>query len=94
MIDTFAELRDERQKIEDDKKNMCFICGLDRATLEKNGQTFEVHIHNDNLHYLWNYIFYIYCLQNKDSTEYSGLEYAISDMIEKDDISWYFIMFK
>ena len=37
MIDTFAELRDERQKIEDDKKNMCFICGLDRATLEKNG---------------------------------------------------------
>ena len=71
---------------------MCFICGLDRATLEKNGETFEVHIHSDNLHYLWNYIFYIYCLQNKDSTEYSGLEYAISDMIEKDDISWYFIL--
>jgi hypothetical protein len=25
----------------------------------------------------------------KDSTEYTGLEYAISDMISKEDISWY-----
>jgi inositol 1,4,5-triphosphate receptor type 1/inositol 1,4,5-triphosphate receptor type 3 len=33
MIDTFAELRDQRQKIEDDKKNMCFICGVDRVTV-------------------------------------------------------------
>jgi inositol 1,4,5-triphosphate receptor type 1/inositol 1,4,5-triphosphate receptor type 3 len=41
-------------------------------------------------HYLWNYIFYIYGLNKKDSTEYTGLEYAISDMIAKEDIQWYF----
>jgi inositol 1,4,5-triphosphate receptor type 1/inositol 1,4,5-triphosphate receptor type 3 len=35
MIDTFAELRDKRQTIDDDKKNLCFICGIDRVTLEK-----------------------------------------------------------
>jgi inositol 1,4,5-triphosphate receptor type 1/inositol 1,4,5-triphosphate receptor type 3 len=33
MIDTFAELRDMRQKIEDDMKNNCFICGIDRPTV-------------------------------------------------------------
>ena len=34
MIDTFAELRDQRWKIEDDKKNVCFICGMDRVTVK------------------------------------------------------------
>jgi inositol 1,4,5-triphosphate receptor type 1/inositol 1,4,5-triphosphate receptor type 3 len=43
MIDTFAELRDQRQKIEDDMKNFCFICGIERATLEKNNISFEEH---------------------------------------------------
>lgn len=84
MIDTFAELRDSRQKIEDDKKNMCFICGLERVQLEKNQEVFETHVRDK--HFLWNYIFYMYSLSKKDSTEYTGLEYAISDMIHKESI--------
>lgn len=70
MIDTFAELRDQRQKIEDDMRNFCFICGQERATLEKNNLSFEDH--TDNQHFIWNYIFYIYCLNQKDSTDYTG----------------------
>lgn len=31
----------------------------------------------------------MYCLMKKDSTEYTGLEYSISEMISKEDISWY-----
>jgi inositol 1,4,5-triphosphate receptor type 1/inositol 1,4,5-triphosphate receptor type 3 len=45
-------------------------------------------MHINTIHYLWNYIFYIYGLFKKDSTEYTGLEYAIFDMIEKEDICW------
>ena len=30
IIDTFAELRDEKSRIDEDMKNICFICGLDR----------------------------------------------------------------
>jgi inositol 1,4,5-triphosphate receptor type 1/inositol 1,4,5-triphosphate receptor type 3 len=41
MIDTFAELRDMRQKIEDDKKNFCFICGIDRVTVLDYFHIFE-----------------------------------------------------
>jgi inositol 1,4,5-triphosphate receptor type 1/inositol 1,4,5-triphosphate receptor type 3 len=87
MIDTFAELRDQRQKIEDDKKNNCFICGIDRPTLEKNNEDFDVHILSK--HFLWNYVFYMYTLTKKDSTEYTGLEYWISDKIKNEDILWY-----
>ena len=63
MIDTFAELRDARQKIEDDKKNNCYICGIDRVTLEKNQIKLYDHIKEN--HYLWDYVFYLYCLKAK-----------------------------
>lgn len=31
MIDKFAELRDTREKIEDENKNKCYICSADKA---------------------------------------------------------------
>ena len=30
IIDTFAELRKEKQKIEENKANVCFVCSLPR----------------------------------------------------------------
>jgi inositol 1,4,5-triphosphate receptor type 1 len=30
IIDTFAGLRDEKAQMEDDMRNICFICGIDR----------------------------------------------------------------
>jgi hypothetical protein len=30
IIDTFADLRDKRNTIEEDMKNVCFICGIER----------------------------------------------------------------
>jgi inositol 1,4,5-triphosphate receptor type 1/inositol 1,4,5-triphosphate receptor type 3 len=33
MIDTFAELRNKRDQMHDDKKNKCYICGKDRASV-------------------------------------------------------------
>jgi hypothetical protein len=30
IIDTFAQLREASGNIEEDKKNICFICGLSR----------------------------------------------------------------
>jgi inositol 1,4,5-triphosphate receptor type 3 len=33
IIDTFAQLRDEKQTKDDDKRNICFICNIDRNTV-------------------------------------------------------------
>jgi hypothetical protein len=35
IIDTFAGLRDEAAVMEDDTKNVCYICGTDRATVSE-----------------------------------------------------------
>jgi len=33
IIDTFAGLRDEAAEMEDDMKNVCYICGIDRESV-------------------------------------------------------------
>lgn len=46
-----------------------------------------MHIRRD--HFLWNYIFYLYCLKHKDQMDKSGLEYDIGNRSEdENDISW------
>jgi len=60
IIDTFAELRDEKKGIDDDMQNKCYICNIDRYTFDKSGAGFEEHIAKH--HYLWNYlILYLQC---------------------------------
>jgi len=33
IIDTFAGLRDEAAAMDDDMRNICYICGIDRETV-------------------------------------------------------------
>jgi len=33
IIDTFASLRDEKAEMEEDMRNICFICGIDRQSV-------------------------------------------------------------
>ncbi len=40
-------------------------------------------------HDLWNYIYFIFCLKQKDPTDYSGMEYEINDKMSNDDINWF-----
>lgn len=52
IIDTFAQLREKKRMIDQDKKNKCFICNFDRFTFDKNSEGgFERHIAKD--HNLW-----------------------------------------
>ncbi len=34
IVDTFAELREKKNKMDEDKKTVCFICGVDRYTVK------------------------------------------------------------
>lgn len=43
------------------------------------GTTFNKHIEK---HHLWYYVFYKYCLELKDQTDYTGIEYDITEKIK------------
>ena len=44
IIDTFADLRNEKQKKDDIIRNTCFICGLERRQFDNRSISFETHI--------------------------------------------------
>jgi len=87
IIDTFAELRDQKSMMDEDMKTICYICNLDRYTFDKNGTGFENHI--EKQHHLWNYVFFIYSVNAKDPTEYNGIESYVQEKLQAEDISWF-----
>ena len=54
IIDTFADLRSEKQQKEEILKNTCFTCGLDRSQFDNKAVSFEDHIHQE--HKMWHYL--------------------------------------
>ena len=80
IIDTFADLRTERNAIEDDIMNKCFVCSLNREVFERARLKFRDHINID--HNKWNYLFYSMYISDKPSTELSGIERRIKKLME------------
>lgn len=90
IVNTFAQLRDDKATNDNDMLNRCYICNFDRLTFDKSGGEggFERHITKD--HYLWEYVYYIVYLDSKDSSDYDGVESHVKGSIEgaEGDISW------
>lgn len=82
IIDTFAQLRDEKADFENNRNNVCFICSIDRYEFDRNADGLEKHIDQD--HNLFNYLYYKIYLMNKPVTEYNGTESMIGN-----DSSWF-----
>ena len=53
IIDTFADLRSEKQQKEEILKN---TCGLDRSQFDNKAVSFEDHIHHE--HNMWHYFYF------------------------------------
>lgn len=71
----------------DDMTNRCFICNIERMTFDRYAEGgFVKHIDQD--HNLWNYIYYIVLLKNKDPTDYTGIESYVSLYFERGQINW------
>ena len=55
--------------------------------IEKQGSNFPTH--TKKKHYLWNYIYYLYTLQQKSPTDYTGLEFEIDRQVTEEEIDWF-----
>lgn len=54
--------------------------------MEKSGTTFEKHV---SKHFLWNYLYYLYVLRQKDPTDFTGLEFDIDLKVNSEDVEWF-----
>ena len=71
FIDTFAELREKKEMVDEQVTGRCFICGIERFVFDQlshdvNG--FEDHIKNH--HNMWKYLFFLVylCLAERGLT--------------------------
>ena len=80
-------MRDQKKAIATDKNGLCFICGLQRSTFDKESEGgFTRHIAKD--HCLWEYVYYIVHLEAKDPTEMTGIESYVHGCYKAGDIGW------
>ena len=90
LIDTFGAIQSQLKEKQEDEKQICFICGIKRETLDKSSsrkQGFYTHIKQD--HYLWNYVFYRTYLELKPKNLFNGNESYVYEKIKINDISWF-----
>ncbi|KFV71476.1 Inositol 1,4,5-trisphosphate receptor type 2, partial [Dryobates pubescens] len=87
IIDTFADLRSEKQKKEEILKTTCFICGLERDKFDNKTVSFEEHIKAE--HNMWHYLYFIVLVKVKDPTEYTGPESYVAQMIAEKNLDWF-----
>jgi len=77
IIDTFAQLRQQKNEMDSDKTNKCYICDYTRLVFDKETEGgFVRHIMKD--HNLWNYVYYMVHLNSKDDSDYTGIESTVS----------------
>ena len=92
IIDNFAALRKSETEMINDMNNICTICSLKKDKILKiyknYGKDYDAHKNED--HFVFNYIFYIIYLYQKEKTELNGMESYIyeSAFIQK-DIIWF-----
>jgi hypothetical protein len=87
IVDTFSELRDERNEREFDMNNVCFICGKSRSVIELKGEGWQTHTfftHNP-----FAYLYFNIYLRGKDSMDCTGIEKVTKERMEAGDISFY-----
>jgi inositol 1,4,5-triphosphate receptor type 1 len=87
VIEAFGELRNKEMMVERDKKEICYICGIDKVSCEKNGKKFEEHVNVD--HNIWTYVEYILGLKFVDVQETNAINSYVVEKIEEKSLSWF-----
>ena len=88
IIDSFGELRDQKTSNDEDQKNVCFICGIERSEFERH-TNYEEHVAND--HNPWAYVYYIVYLLDRyknERVEMTDIENLVLEKYNQKNIGW------
>jgi len=89
IIDTFAELRDQRTQVLEDIHNKCYICGKDRSVIElKSTSAGGWSYHFMREHSLFAYLSFLIYLDEKKIYDCSGLEKHCKECFIKKDTTF------
>ena len=87
IIDSFAELRDERKTRKKLRDNVCFICNLDRSYIELHSPGWSHHFMTE--HSPFAYLAFIIYVRKKPIEDCSGLEKYVKECYSRHEISFF-----
>ena len=86
IVDSFAALREKTYRIEEDKKNTCYICQMTRDSAMNKNINFDNHV--NTIHSMWNYVYFMTYLHINNDKNFKSLETFVWDKIPASDTSW------
>ena len=86
ITDAFSENRELVWNNEIDKKNVCFICQMDKSDCINKHEDFKLHIEK---HSLWKYVKFLCNIILKEESEFNQEEKFIWDKLEEESFDWY-----
>ena len=86
ITDAFGEMREKAWINENDKKNVCFICDLNRSDCISQNIEFINHIKE---HSKWKYINFMFKIIMEEEVEFDKEEYYIFNLMKKRSIDWF-----
>ena len=90
IIDTFSDLRSQRDEKTRNMQTMCFVCGIGRDRFDQEGET-DFKKHCEFEHNKWHYLFYlIHCQQmsEEEPDNINAYERLVLNRFSASDISW------
>eukprot|EP00040_Diaphanoeca_grandis_P002750 m.22601 g.22601 ORF g.22601 m.22601 type:complete len:2904 (-) comp13869_c0_seq1:198-8909(-) len=87
IVDTFSELREEKSQNDAAMKSECFICSCHASDFERFGNGFVTHTKHE--HNMWDYLFFFYHLDQKESCEFTALEQTVAEKLLRNDYSFF-----
>jgi len=87
IIDTFGQMREDQNFIQQDTNNNCFICSLGRETFDKYNIKFSYHQQKE--HNTWYYLFYHMYLLGKDDADLNPVEKYLKKQMDNLDIAYF-----
>jgi inositol 1,4,5-triphosphate receptor type 1 len=79
LVDRFSDLREERDKIDDDNESRCFICSIKKDVFERHGKDYQKHWQSD--HNVWSYVDFILYLDTLHPNDRNALEKFVSQKV-------------
>lgn len=87
IIDSIIDTRVKREELVQDIEKKCFICGLSRSVIDREGEGWQVHIHKN--HNVYIYMYFIIYIMEKDIGDCSSVEKHVKELIKLKDISFF-----
>ena len=85
IIGEFATLREQTQKYINDREYHCFICHINKNTVEKNREDFSVHV--NKIHNMWNYVSYMIFVKLSNVHDLNSINSYAREKIDIKDVS-------